>query len=246
MITFHSLVENVMQPVRATKCANGTLPTRGFRYCEPVRVASGFGWYVHLPMDIWFVWDGYEVEWSIDDGDVWYPLGDAIQYPGFSSAFSEAAPADVGAYAQPFVGRTNDPDILQIWTGLILETPSDLSILVRGPVNAELNRGFDVIEGVIDTDWWFGPLFTNIRLGRKGKPIILRSDRPFVQVQPFSRPLYRQFEGEKATVRQGLDAMEPEHWGKYRRTVVRRMETRERLGDYAVEARRGRPGKRAE
>ena len=45
VIAFHELVRNPRPPIRATKNAAGQLPDRHHR-CEPVRTASGLGWYV--------------------------------------------------------------------------------------------------------------------------------------------------------------------------------------------------------
>ncbi|MBD3679562.1 MAG: hypothetical protein HUJ27_14340 [Rhodobacteraceae bacterium] len=238
MITFYHLVGEGGLPRRATKCASGTLPVNGFRYCEPVRTASAFGWYVYLPMELWLLWDGGEVQWSIDQGETWYVLGSAIQYPGFASAFDAAGPESIQGYAPPFLTRTNDDGILQIWTGQIARTEEGVGAYVRAPVNVSGPGGYDVLEGVIQTEWWFGPLFANIRLRRQGRPIILRNDQPFLQLQPFSTEFAKRFEASKTEVVQGLDHLSEKDWTDYSGTVVRRMKTRERLGDYAVEVRK--------
>ena len=43
VITFYQFVPQCRPPVRADRSAGGTLPTRAFRYCEPVATASAFG-----------------------------------------------------------------------------------------------------------------------------------------------------------------------------------------------------------
>jgi hypothetical protein len=72
-----------------------------------------------------------------------------------------------------------------------------------------------VLEGVVQTEWWFGPLFANVRILKRGSPVIFRTDRPFLQVQPFSNALMREFEAAEIAER-----------------------TRTRLGQYAAEARK--------
>ena len=57
LITFYQLIQGGFPPRLASQSANGTLPTDGFRYCEPLRAASSFGWYVYLPVDLWLLWD---------------------------------------------------------------------------------------------------------------------------------------------------------------------------------------------
>jgi hypothetical protein len=47
--------------------------------------------------------------------------------------------------------------------------------------------GFVAYEGIVETDRWFGPLFTNIRLTRTGVPVTFRADMPLMQVQALPR-----------------------------------------------------------
>jgi hypothetical protein len=237
MITFFNAVGTGLDPQRADKSVNGTLPTNGFRYCEPVRTASGFGWYVFLPLELWVEWDGSEYHWSVDSGETWYVLADAIQYPDFSADFDLHAPEAVRGYAPPFLSRTNDADILQVWTGVFARTRPGIATYIKGPTNMANGHGYSVLEGVIQTEWWFGPLFTNLRIHQKGAPIVLRRDRPLIQLLPFSNALLDDFEAAKPDVRVGLPALREEDWRSYEDTVVRRMRTRTRMGDYAVEAR---------
>ena len=233
---FLKLVDGGPAPQRATQSAFGSLPTDGFRYCEPVRSASAHGWYVFLPMDVWIRFDGSEMFWSLDEGDHWDPLSDAIQYPYFSQNFDKAAPDNCKGYSPPFLTRTNDIDILQIWTGCIARTEPGLASYVRGTVNYTYSRHYSVLEGVIETADWFGPLFANIRIHTQNSPIILRSHLPFLQVQPIALDTLKSVKDPDVAV--GLDAMEESDWAAFKDTVVRRMETRTRLGDYAVETRK--------
>ncbi len=238
MITFFRLVDDGIPPEAASKSAIGTLPTDGYRYCEPLRTASSLGWYVYLPFDLWLVWDGSEIQWSIDEGDNWYPLAGAVQYPGFAGRFDEHAPERCAGYAPPFLTMSSEHNVLQIWTGTLARTEPGVFSLVRAPANLFWRTDFSVLEGVVETDEWFGPLFTNIRLRRMDAPIILRSEQPFIQVQPVSAAIVDRLGEEGPQVLEGLEALTDEDWTRYASTVVRRMQTRERLGDYAVESRR--------
>lgn len=240
MITFFNAVGTGLNPQKADKAVNGTLPTNGFRYCEPVRTASGFGWYVFLPLEFWVEWDGTEYHWTIDGGENWYLLADAIQYPNFSSDFDAAAPESVQGYSPPFLSRTNDGDILQLWTGQFARTKPGIATYVKGPTNYPNGQAYSIMEGVIQTEWWFGPLFTNVRVHRQGKPIVFRADRPIIQLMPFSNALFEEFEASKHDTHVGLEGLGPDEWSAYEDTVVRRMKTRKRMGDYAVEARQHR------
>jgi len=238
MITFYRVIDGGIGPQKADKSANGTLPTNGYRFCEPVRTANSFGWYVFLPMELWLLFDGSEIQWSLDQGENWYLLADAIQYPDFAARFDAAAPEEARGYSPPFLSRTNDLDIVQIWTGHFARTQEGIGSYVRSPVN--LPNGLDhiVLEGVVQTEWWFGPLFANVRINKRGAPVIFRADRPFLQVQPFSNALMRDFEASEIVEHDGLEGMSAVEWQDYRATIVHRMQTRTRLGQYAAEARK--------
>jgi hypothetical protein len=54
-----------------------------------------------------------------------------------------------------------------------------MAILVRGSANLQWRSDFAVLEGIIETDQSFSPLFTNVRLRKMNSPIILRHIRPF-------------------------------------------------------------------
>lgn len=237
MITFFNAVATGLGPQKADKAALGTIPTNGFRYCEPVRTANGFGWYLFLPLEFWVEWDGDEYHWTIDGGENWYLLADAIQYPNFSSSFDDHAPEGVKGYSPPFLSRTNDADILQVWTGQFAKTEAGIASYVKGPTNFSNGQAYTVMEGVIQTEWWFGPMFTNIRIHKQGKPIVFRADRPFVQLLPVPTQLLKDFEATKPVVHSGLGSLGDGEWKAYQETVVHRMKTRTRMGDYAVEAR---------
>jgi len=237
MIEFFKVVENGLDPCRASKSANGTVPTNGFRYCEPVRIASSFGWYVFLPLAFRLLWKGDEILCSLDDGEVWFPLTDAIQYPHFSGVFDKSACEEAVGYSPPFLSRTNDRDVVQIWTGMFARTRSNCSVLVRGPANL-VREDIEVLEGVVHTDWWFGPLFANVRIHRKDDQIIFRVDQPFLQLQPVDRQMLKELDESPAEIVKGLEALGPEEWAAYSDTVVRRMQTRTKMGQYAVEARK--------
>jgi len=125
VIAFHELVRNSRPPIRATKNAAGQLPDRHHR-CEPVRTASGLGWYVFLSLDFQLVFDGVEAIISLDEGENWYPLT-TLQYPDFAAHFNEHAPTEAKGFVPPFIAMTEDPGIVQIWTGYIVKTAPDLS-----------------------------------------------------------------------------------------------------------------------
>jgi len=238
-VTFYGAVPGCRTPVRADPSVLGTLPSRGFQYCEALRAASSFGWYVFPPIDFTLQWDGSEIIWTYAGAKGWYPLTSA-QFPGYSAAFDRAAPKRLRGFAPPFLTAVPEPGIVQVWTGLMVESAENWSILVRPPANLPRSLAFDLYEGIVETDRWFGPLFTNIRLTRTNVPVELNPELPFMQVQPVNRELYgnalEQFE-----LVTDLAHLRPEEWNAFQTTVVRpNVEPHRQQGQYAVAARRRR------
>src|SRR4029079_13496259 len=51
-ITFYTAIPGCRSPIRADPSVLGTLPARGFQYCEALRAASSFGWDLVSPLDL--------------------------------------------------------------------------------------------------------------------------------------------------------------------------------------------------
>ena len=240
LVTFYRFIPDCRMPQRADSSAAGSLPTRAFRYCEAIRMASAFGWYVFPPIRVSFMWDGgTDITWTYDGADDWYPLKTA-QFPGFAEQFDAAAPDDIKGFSPPFVGALQEPGVVQIWSGLVARTAPGWSLLVRGPANLPRSLAYEVYEGFVESDRWFGPLFTNFRLTRTNVPVELNPELPFMQVQPVKRELYgnalEQFE-----LVADLAHLRPEEWNAFQTTVVRpNVDPHRQQGQYAVAARRRR------
>jgi hypothetical protein len=240
LITFHRLVPDARMPMRAERSAIGTLPTRAFRYCEAVVSAASFGYYVFFPMNFSVVWTGTEMMWTWPGQTSWYPLKSA-QYPDFKPIFDAAAPEDVRDFSPPFISSLLEPGILQIWSGIIARTAPGYSLLVRPPANLPRSQFYDVYEGIIETDRWFGPLFTNLRLTKTDVPIEFSAEQPLVQVQPIPRELYSDAHLGNFELVPDINQLTPEDWDDYYDTVVRpNVQTHRQRGQYAIAARRRR------
>ena len=72
----------------------------------------------------------------------------------------------------------------------MVESAENWSVLVRPPANLPRSLAFDLYEGIVETDRWFGPLFTNLRLIKTDVPIHFSTETPLVQVQPLHRSTY--------------------------------------------------------
>ena len=236
---FYRLMDETRPPRRADRSAAGTLPTRAYRYCEAVTAAAGFGWWVFPPTGMRFLWDGADIFWTLDGIDDWQPLSPSAQLPGFSDAFDEAAPPALAGCAPPMLTALPEPGALQIWTGLMARTLPGWHLLVRAPANLPLGGGFVLYEGIVESDTWFGPLFTNLRFTRTNSPITLRPDFPLLQLQPVLATNYANAVLDATELVPGMDGLSTEDWRAYQETIVIPNEDPDRpFGAYAKKARR--------
>ncbi len=238
IVTFYRLIPDCRAPKRGDRSVGGTVPTRAYRYCEPLCQASSFGWYLFPPMNFSLKWEGgRDIWWQSDADDEWHYL-DSIQYPGFARYFDERVPAEAREYSPPFLTNGLEPGLVQIWTGYIARTIPSWSLLVRPVANLARSQNYDLYEGIVETDRWFGPLFTNIQLKRTDVPIIFSTDIPLVQVQPVRREIYAGSTLDDFKVVGEIDDLTAEDWECYGRTVSERMKAARIRGEYAVSARK--------
>ncbi len=145
-------------------------------------------------MDFRLLWDGEQVFWSFGQDETWMPLSGtdsgAIQFPDFAAAFDELVPDGFRGYSPPFLTALPEAGGVQMWTGLLAKTRPGWSLSVRSPVNLPTTPGVIAWEGIIETDLWFGPLFTNFRITKTDMPVHIRSQVPFIQIQPVPQLAY--------------------------------------------------------
>ena len=239
LVEFFQMVPNPRPPQRADRAVGGVIPARALRYCEAITSASAFGWYVFLPISFKVVWDGHDMLWTYNGAQEWLPLTrNAVQYPQFSEQFNEIAPASVRGFSPPFLTPSIQPGGLQVWTGCVAKSAPGWSLLVRGVANLSPSASYQMFEGIIDTDNWFGPLFNNVRIIKTDIPIEFRSDIPFLQVQPVHKDVYADKFLRNFTVKD-LGQLSPENWEAFRRTVVvPNVNPERKRGQYAVSARK--------
>jgi Family of unknown function (DUF6065) len=205
-------------PQRADRAAAVTMPACGFRQSDAVAAASAFGWSLFPPIGFSLLWDGSNVLWTYQGADGWYPLT-AVQFPDFAQQFDDAAPAEMAGFSPQFLASLIEPGIVQIWSGLVVRTAPGWSLLVRAPANLPRNPGYECYEGIIESDRWFGPLFTNVRLTRTDAPVEFAADVPFLQVQPVPQSLHGTALDTFEVV-PDLAELSAGDWEAYRKTVV--------------------------
>jgi hypothetical protein len=230
---FYRLIPGIPEPRRADRSADGTMPMRAYRYCEAMTTASAFGWYFYPPINFRLWMEGNEVFWTYEGADGSYPLG-AAQFPGFRQFFENNAPTAVKEWAPLFLGTSRTAGVVQIWSGYFARTAPRWALLSRGPANIPVTKPYENFEGMMETDRWFGPLMTNIRLTRSDSPVDFHVSEPLFQVQPVLRRCYRDPSFE---VREFEDLGEGD-WSRFARTMKRAADNRRRPGHYAAETRK--------
>ena len=126
-------------------------------------------------------------------------------------------------------------------------TATDWSLLIRAPANLPSPGGFSLYEGIVETDRWFGPLFTNLRFTRTDMPVRLRADFPLAQIQPLPRHAYADATLAAAETTADMAGLAGQDWADYQTTIADPNADPDRsFGGYAVAARkRSRSGARS-
>ena len=237
-LRFYRLYPDARLPERADRAAGGSMPVRAFRYCEAMTTASSFGWYVFVPMDFSLMWDGEDIFWHCALLDDWTLLC-AAQLPAMSDLFDIMAPPGLAGCSPPFLTTLAEPGTVQIWSGLAVRSAADWSLHVRAPANLPMPGGFVAYEGIVETDRWFGPLFTNIRLTRTDTPVMFRADMPLMQVQPLPRAILAEAVQNNTPTPAEIAAFGPDDWRDLARTLI----PPEHPGRYAAAVRKRARGK---
>ena len=243
IVEFFRLIAPTRLPKRAERSAAGYLPGRAMRYCDSLTSATGYGYWIFPPMDIRLFWDGEQIFWSYGPNEAWLPLSGtdsgAVQFPNYAAAFDAAAPEALRGYSPPFLTALPELGGVQMWTGLLAKTRPGWSLSVRSPVNLPATPHVVPWEGIIETDVWLGPLFTNFRITKTDTPVHIRAFAPFIQVQPVPQLAYREetlssFACLEATDLSGAD------WDRLGQVLLPHPNPTIRQGEYAVMVRKRR------
>jgi hypothetical protein len=186
-VIFHRIYADAIPPMRADKSALGTMPASAFQYCEAMRAASSFGWYIFPPMALNLRWTGSETLIKNAD-DEWDSLTSVFLDDEFEAEWEAKAPEDMKDWRIPVATQIPIPGIVQIWTGLLVSTIGNWSLLARPIANVVPPRTHSCFEGLIETDRFKPcPLFINIRLQTTERDIVIARETPLFQVQPIPR-----------------------------------------------------------
>jgi len=217
-IRFIHTYPSAIPPVQADPSALGTIPAAAMRYCEAIRSASSFGWYAFPAQALTLMFDGVDTYMLQDEH--WVLL--------------ESEHADDPDHC------IGNPGYIQVWSGLLVETKPDWSVLIRPLANTTQSGQYSCFEGIVETDRYGpAPLFINLRLQVTNTPIKIYADEPLFQVQPVHRSCYAS-NTIKAFVVDDPAAMTADDWTGYRGTVrtIDRTADDHKLGQYATSTRK--------
>lgn len=96
------------------------------------------------------------------------------------------------------------------------------------------------MEGIVETDWWAGPLFTNLIFRQTNRPVFFSRRDPIFQVRPVLKSSYAKTTRESAEVILDADSISEADWRGYVRAATRDGTGTQQKGWYAKCARQGR------
>jgi hypothetical protein len=184
---FFKAIAAIPDPLYPSNDIDGEIPARALKFCEPFLAANRAGYLLCPPVDFVLSWTGAEILAEIGDVGETVLLERAF-LPDFAEEWSAIAQPEALEVMPPFLEAFPERGVVQVWTGYFVRTDPDISSWVRGRVNRTGSSAYSVIEGLVETDWWTGPLFFVLQINKTDFPVRFRRSEPFVQVIPFQRP----------------------------------------------------------
>lgn len=176
---------------RAEKSCKGFANKAGLQWCGPYTTANQIGFWLYPPIDVDFIFQNNEIkilnseEYSSEDYDI------------VKSLIRADDNSDFNKWTFPGVGRTKmtlgliEPNVMQLWTGLIFQTAPGWCLQIRSPINFPYT-GFNVVEAILETDWLQYDIWTNISITAQNSVLRLRKDFPLAQLIPIRREGFRE------------------------------------------------------
>ncbi|MEU7793511.1 DUF6065 family protein [Micromonospora tulbaghiae] len=255
-VEIYSLYGDARPAEPASATLRGSLPVRAVQQCPPVAAGSGLGWYVYPPADVALRWDGHDTEWSLLQENE--PAGWRSLAGGYDGTLPQA-PAQLADLPErfrdgldifdryggtmPFIDADpRAPHTIEMVTGVVARTSPGWCLLARGVPNWPAQRGLQLYEGVVETDWYTSFLPTILRLTEPGHVVRLYRNIPLMCLQPVHRSTLAASRQAELITGQGIAQWPDDLWadlvalrrrrqdpqirGSYRREQVRRLRER--------------------
>lgn len=166
----------------------GEIPARALKFCEPFLAANRAGALIRPPIDFTLTWDGSQILADLE-GIEETILVERLFLPDYVDYWTEKVPNDAVNIIPPFLEAFPERGAVQVWTGLFARTKPGISTWIRSPINWVNSNAWSAVEGIVETDWWTGPLFFVLQMQKTDYPVSFYRDTPFVQVIPVDRSL---------------------------------------------------------
>ncbi len=180
--------------VPAEKTLNGTANEAGVKWCGPYSTANRTGWWVSPPTDIDITWKGGDHFEHVTHKP--FPATESVLVRKLVTHHDAVepdkwCPNDTGRTKFNFGGV--EGNIVQIWTGVILQTPPGWCLHMRSPVNCG-RQPYSIQEGILETDWMQYDLWMNVVFHEKDKLVQFRKDQwpPLAHVVPVRRESFKE------------------------------------------------------
>lgn len=183
---FYRVWPEAPYPTRADRSLGGSISSRAHQFCEPFLVANSMGYHIYPPTDFNLIWDGTYSYVQFPDIEEWI-LIDKIFLPDSIDIWKGIVDEDLIDALPIFLEAFPERGVLQLWTGYFAETMIGDSLWIRGPVNINESNSYRIIEGIVESDWWAGPLFTTIEFTKTDIPIQFKKDKPILQIFPIPK-----------------------------------------------------------
>jgi Family of unknown function (DUF6065) len=185
LIEFFHIFAEGPSPKPADPSIAGALSLRAYKYCESFVAANALGWYIYPAFDFDLRWDGHVCLVRLLGSNRKWSVLHTIIPPELSEQIAQGWPGGPkscpGVF--PFLSYAPEYGIVQVWPGLVVRTRPGWVSLVRPLANYPHEGAFEVLEGIIETDWWVGPLLSVLRVVKTDHTIQFRRTIPFAQLQ---------------------------------------------------------------
>jgi hypothetical protein len=175
--------------VPAEKTLNGTANESGVKFCKPFSNANSAGWWIYPAVDVDIMYTDTGFEYKLLES---YPptertILQSLVRPEDNINLDEFCPATPEGRSK-FTWGAVEPNVVQMWTGCIFETPPGWVLHIKSPNNIP-PRGFWVMEGILETDWMRYDIWTNLIFETKNEWIHIRKNEwpPIAQIMPIRR-----------------------------------------------------------
>lgn len=229
-VRFLRFADGATEPAQADCELGGAVSLRARRFCSPFLTASALGWFVYPPIDFSLVWTGAEFYWRPLGAPHWI-ICDRIYLPGFVERYQRAAPPALQAHATAFLEIFPEQGAIQVWSGWAAGTSPGWNLWSCAPINRPQPTTYRILNAVIESDWWPGPLITVLQFQKTDVPVNFRTRRPLFQAVPVPYAVQNAARDSRTSIVTSLDDFTDEDWRRHGELYGRRNSGRP--GDYA-------------